>query len=81
MGINFLGISIHNQIENIICRNIIGFLKGDRFLLQRKIPENRGHAFCLAVLYWGLLLITLQWLHNGRDGVSNHQRHDCLLIR
>ena len=23
----------------------------------------------------------LQWRHNGRDGVSNHQHHDCLLNR
>ena len=23
----------------------------------------------------------LQWRHNGCDGVSNHQRHDCLLNR
>ena len=22
-----------------------------------------------------------QWRHNGRDGVSNHQSHDCLLNR
>ena len=22
-----------------------------------------------------------QWRHNGRDGVSNHQHHDCLLNR
>ena len=22
---------------------------------------------------------TLRWRHNGRDGVSNHQPHDCLL--
>ena len=26
-------------------------------------------------------LLTLQWRHNGRDGVSNHQPHDCLLNR
>ena len=26
-------------------------------------------------------MITLQWRHNGRDGVSNHQPHDCLLNR
>ena len=26
-------------------------------------------------------LLTLQWLHNGRDSVSNHQTHDCLLRR
>ena len=25
--------------------------------------------------------IPLQWRHNGRDGVSNHQPHDCLLNR
>ena len=24
---------------------------------------------------------TLQWRHNERDGVSNHQRHHCLLTR
>ena len=24
---------------------------------------------------------TLQWRHNGCDGVSNHQPHDCLLKR
>ena len=26
-------------------------------------------------------LIALQWRHNGRNGVSNHQPHDCLLNR
>ena len=25
--------------------------------------------------------ITSQWRHNGRDSVSNHQPHGCLLIR
>ena len=25
--------------------------------------------------------ISLQWRHNGRDSVSNHQPHDCLLSR
>ena len=28
-------------------------------------------------LWWG----TVQWRHNGRNGVSNHQPHDCLLNR
>ena len=27
------------------------------------------------------LLTSLQWRHNGRDSVSNHQPHDCLLNR
>ena len=26
-------------------------------------------------------MLTLQWRHNERDGVSNHQPHDCLLKR
>ena len=26
-------------------------------------------------------LITLEWRYNGRDGVSNHQSHDCLFSR
>ena len=27
------------------------------------------------------LILSLQWRHNGRDGVSNHQSHHCLLNR
>ena len=27
------------------------------------------------------LLSTLRWRHNGRDDVSNHQPHDCLINR
>ena len=26
-------------------------------------------------------IYSLQWCHNGRDGVSNHQPRDCLLYR
>ena len=26
-------------------------------------------------------VLTLQWRHNGHDGVSNHHPHDCLLSR
>ena len=38
-------------------------------------------------IYWyhdlslPITLTTLQWHHNGRDAVSNHQPHDCLLNR
>ena len=28
-----------------------------------------------------ICFMPLQWRHNGRDGVSNHQPHDCLLNR
>ena len=44
--------------------------------------------FCCALICWGHIkrsywihVIPLQWRHNGRDGVSNHQPHDCLLNR
>ena len=30
---------------------------------------------------WPPAPLTLQWLHNERDGVSNHRRLDCLLNR
>ena len=34
-------------------------------------PDSGGHQ----------TTITLQWLHNGLDGVSNHHPHHCLLSR
>ena len=42
------------------------------------------HSSRIAILYMGgpwWLSLPLQWLHNERDGVSNHWRIDCLLNR
>ena len=36
---------------------------------------------CCGISCGYILYITLQWRHNGRDGVSNHQPHHCLLNR
>ena len=33
------------------------------------------------VIQWFLPEATLRWRHNGRDSVSNHQPHHCLLNR
>ena len=30
-------------------------------------------------MLWPSWNVGLQWRHNGRDGVSNHQSHDCVL--
>ena len=30
---------------------------------------------------WWHLMYTLRWRQNGRDSISNHQPHDCLLNR
>ena len=34
---------------------------------------------CITSSNVGLVWATLRWRHNRRDGVSNHQPHDCLL--
>ena len=39
-----------------------------------KCLQNDGHFSCTNAC-------ALQWRHNERDGVSNHQPHDCLLNR
>ena len=32
-------------------------------------------------LFWNSVMTSFLWRHNYRDGVSNHQPHDCLLNR
>ena len=52
--------------------------------------RNQGSLFPLVALIHRLYImattwmpcdITLRWRHNGRDSVSHHQPHDCLLNR
>ena len=44
------------------------------------LPDDKGWApYVHRKLWW--FLDSLQWRHNERDGVSNHQRLDCLLKR
>ena len=49
-------------------------------------PIRRNGACCprqplpLGLLSW-YLVVSLQWRHNLRDGVSNHQPYDCLRNR
>ena len=38
-------------------------------------------TFDLVVFLHIIQLTPLRWRHNGRNGVSNHQPHDCLLNR
>ena len=40
-------------------------------LIMIVVPPEKQDIWCLA----------LQWSYNERDGVSNHQPHDCLLNR
>ena len=38
-------------------------------------------AYLMSETHCKYLMATLQWRPNGRDGVSNHQPHDCLFRR
>ena len=40
---------------------------------------NRKLRWCIVPCHRNIF--SLQWRHNGRDSVSNHQPHDCLLKR
>ena len=72
-----------NGFHENICWNIIWFvsilwwdamsklgLKEERYML------NVHRPYLLAMWHSD---ITLEWRHNGRDGVSNHQPYHCLL--
>ena len=59
-----------NQIELVNKAKYLGLLvKGDLSW------DDHILQLCMSMNY------SLQWRHNGHDGVSNHQPHDCLLNR
>ena len=58
--------------EILMCRNIIQniFFR----VWWERTDSIRFPNFLLGCNF----VVTLQWRHNGRDSVSNHQPHDCL---
>ena len=52
--------------------------KLDTWFILCLVNLTRGIHLYDTICYYGLEY-TLQWRHNERDGVSNHQHHDCLL--
>ena len=63
--------------------------RGSQIGLSKVCPSHhlrtgyRRALLCFGYMinYWGFMWFTLPWRHNGCDGVSNHQPHDCLLNR
>ena len=55
------------------------------YILKARVQQNQTQLVVCMVWFYhrrpANKLIPLQWLHNGRDGVSSHQPHDCLLNR
>ena len=58
----------------------IDCLPGRAFVSGHYQPKRERHRRHKLSRDWGKRM-RLQWRHNGRDGVSNHQPHDCLLNR
>ena len=68
-----------------------------KLLLTPALPEAGNRAYRLAIIAGAAILVpsyicqiiathqkicyALKWRHNERDGVSNHQPHDCSLSR
>ena len=54
------------------------FIRNSKYLVVP--PNSNTHAvFFNHVKCQRWWIIPLQWRHDGRDGVSNHQPHDCWL--
>ena len=64
-----LGVSEHCERRNSNCKTTYGHNKRNCLQDQTKFRWCR------------LWQIAWHWRHNGRDSVSNHQSHDCLLNR
>ena len=47
----------------------------------RTLPSLKWKCNFVEIFITGYFGSSLQWRHNGRDGVSIHQPHDCLLNR
>ena len=49
--------------------------------LENLFDAQNQQSVTLAIMLVLRFEIPLRWRHNGRDNVSNHQPHDCLLNR
>ena len=79
---NLMQVSLHwNSIHRYSIHAILLWYIGD---LNLKFPVHPGcfiHIFFWIASHVLRRWYALQWRHNGRDSVSNHQPHYCLLNR
>ena len=47
-------------------------------IMYVQLNKDLKHYIVLRQFFYYTANMSLQWRHNGRDGVSNHQPHDCL---
>ena len=65
------GCGVHNAVLYGMVVTVLAFRLGKKRVSD--LPDSLKHENSLS-------RSTLQWRHNERDGVWNHQPHDCLLI-
>ena len=66
-----------------LCHNMLSMLRYYAGCAVISVTSLIFYCFVVMVLHLHVhhFIITLWWRHNGRDNVSNHQLHDCLLTR
>ena len=79
------------NIQQIWCHFLVSITHGNRFQTSFCKTNTHTHIYHTILVerkiqqytVWGKCgpqaTVTFQWRHNGRDSVSNHQLHDCLL--
>ena len=67
-----------NALEKVVCKRMAILPRPQCF---KSHSQNRQFCLELNVLKHDHIVFSLQWRHNALDGVSNHQRLDCLLTR
>ena len=67
-----------NVLENVVSK-MVTILSRPQCLNQLQRSTRNYDLFHM--VQYIVYHMSLRWRHNGRDGVSNHQPHDCLLNR
>ena len=78
MGLIFVIISNTWSSTQITLSTLTGFVSPSSHHCE--LDKERAECSDNIALFRGRT-IALQWRHYGRDGISNHQHHDCLLNR
>ena len=69
LWLNYWATAVH-------CNCNVVFLRKSIFIQRPKLTKPQQDAKKINRVH---IFRTLQWHHHGRDSVSNHQPHDCLL--
>ena len=74
----------YGRLKELQLLLLVGVLGKWKCHLSQNAVSVRGHLIefgSAPYAWWRSPVDTLQWHHNGRDSVSNHQPHDCLFNR